>query len=68
MAVHSCLKNEFMEEEKYHSLVTWLISFPGIWQPGVGGRVYSRSLEDSTRQTRHSGTEAEDSEENTAVG
>ena len=25
MAVHACLKNDFMEEEKYHNLMRWLI-------------------------------------------
>ena len=25
MAAHGRLKNEFMEDEKYHNLVTWLI-------------------------------------------
>ena len=26
MAAHAGLKNEFMEDEKYHNLMTWLIS------------------------------------------
>ena len=25
MAAHACLKNAFMEDEKYHNLMTWLI-------------------------------------------
>ena len=25
MAAHACLKNEFMEDEKYHNLMSWLI-------------------------------------------
>ena len=24
MAVHACLKSEFMEDEKYHNLMSWL--------------------------------------------
>ena len=28
MAVHACLKNEFMEDKKCHKLMSWLISHP----------------------------------------
>ena len=27
MAAHACLKNEFIEDEKYHNLMTWLKLF-----------------------------------------
>ena len=27
MAAHACLKNEFTENEKYHNLIRWLISW-----------------------------------------
>ena len=30
MAAHARLKNEFMEDEKYHNLITWLIFSFGV--------------------------------------
>ena len=40
MAVHARSKNEFMEDEKYHNLMTWL---KYLRQPMVKGYLYSQT-------------------------
>ena len=53
MAAHARLKNVFTEDEKYHNLMTWLISLPArSFQT-----VWVKALEDFIIWIRHNGSE-----------